>query len=71
MIAMLHGEGAESEQSNGLAGGDGINNRIQDAVDNSGSLLLAECVLSGNFLDEFGLIHSNSSFSNWFHGDAL
>ena len=68
---MLHGEGAEAEKSNGLTGSDGIDNSIQNAVDNSGSLLLAEFVLSGNFLDEFGLIPSNSSFSNWFDGLAL
>ena len=54
---MLQGESTETEERDGLAGGDGIDDSTQNAVDNSGGLLLAERVLSGNFFYKFSFIH--------------
>ena len=56
-ITMLHGESTETEESDGLAGGDGVNDSIQNAVNNSGGLLLAELILSGDFFHKFSFIH--------------
>ena len=52
-IALLDRECTEAEKCNRLSGGDSVSNGIQHAVNNSGSLLLGKCILSGNFLNEF------------------
>ena len=56
-IAMLHGESTKTEESDGLASGDSVNDSTKNAVNNSGGLLLAECILSGDFFHKFSFIH--------------
>jgi hypothetical protein len=62
---MSAAEGAESDQGNRLAGGEGIHDGVQDAVDDAGGSFLAEVILSGDFFDEFGFVHGSFSFVNW------
>ena len=59
-IAVLAGESAEADQSNGLAGGDGVDDGSENALNSGSGILLAEFALGSNFLDEFSFVHVNS-----------
>ena len=59
-IAVLAGESAEADQSNGLAGGDGVDDGSENALNSGSGILLAEFALGRNFLDEFSFVHVNS-----------
>ena len=59
-IAVLACESAEADQSNGLAGGDGVDDGSENALNSGSGILLAEFALGSNFLDEFSFVHVNS-----------
>ncbi len=54
---MLLLEGAEADESDFLAGGNRIDNSVDGTVNSSGSLLLGQVGVCGNFFDEFSFSH--------------
>ena len=48
-IAMLQGEGAKAEESNRIAGGDGVDNSVQNTVNNSGGCLWVSSFSAATF----------------------
>ena len=63
-VAVLAGEGAKADQSNGLAGGDGVDDGSENALNSGSRIFLAELAFGSNFLDEFGFVHVNSPLMN-------